>query len=134
MDTNKSAVPNTAAFNHWVKSALADPERALQLKADWRKLLITELPVSEAQKEHLRSLPEDDAKKLQNAISMVVDHGGTVRVERASETSPGLLIVEPAATAPAPAAAQAKFSVIIFHCTFDANCRNWHCGWGPARH
>ena len=29
--------------------------------------------------------------------------------------------------------ATAKLSVGVFHCTYDANCRHWRCGWGPAR-
>ena len=124
--------PNTAAFNQWVRSALANPERARRLKSNWRKLVMEELPISEAQKQHLYSIPEKDAHELQEAIATVVDYGGTIHLERASETSPGTLVVQPTNTAWEPnGAAQAKFTVIIFHCTFDANCRNWHCGWGP---
>jgi hypothetical protein len=136
MENVKSApaekAPNTAAFNQWVQSALANPERARRLKSNWRKLVMEELPVSEAQKQHLYSIPEKDAHELQEAIATVVEHGGTIHLERASETSPGTLVVQPSKDAlGSNGAAQAKFTVIIFHCTFDANCRNWHCGWGP---
>jgi hypothetical protein len=26
-----------------------------------------------------------------------------------------------------------NLSVGVFHCTFNAHCRNWHCGWGPSK-
>jgi hypothetical protein len=81
------------------------------------------------QAESLSLVPPDDADELQKAIAMVVDHGGTIHIERQSEHSPGKLVVQPKSTEPSVA----QLSVGIFHCTFDANCRNWHCGWGPAR-
>jgi hypothetical protein len=120
--------PNTAAINQWFQSALADPSRARALRQDWMKLLQTELPVSASQKEHLSGVPAEDAKQLQAAIAMVVDHGGAIHIERDSERSPGILVVQPNS-----GPQTADFSFGIFHCTFDANCRNWHCGWGPAR-
>jgi hypothetical protein len=92
------------------------------------KLVHAELPSSDGQKEHLSLVPASDAKELQHAIAMVVDHGGTIKIERDSEHSPGKLVVYPSAKSET-----ANFSVGIFHCTFDANCRHWHCGWGPAK-
>lgn len=120
---------NTAAINDWFKSVLADPARANELKHAWMKLMNKELPLSAPQKEHLSLVPNRDANELQTAIAQVVQHGGTIHIERDSEHSPGLLVVHPARTD----AANPEFSVGIFHCTFDANCRNWHCGWGPAK-
>lgn len=122
--------PDTTALNDWFKSALADPARSEELRRDWMKLLRQDLPLSERQKEHLSLVPPQDAKELQAAIAQVVEHGGTIHIERDSEQSPGELIVQPQATGKL----QPDFSVGIFHCTFDANCRNWHCGWGPAKH
>ena len=119
----------TSAFNEWFKSALADPARAKELKHDWMKLADKELALSAPQKEHLSLVPTEDAKGLQAAIGQVVDHGGTIHIERDSEQSPGLLVVHPKKTD----TISPEFSVGIFHCTFDANCRNWHCGWGPAK-
>lgn len=125
--------PNTAALNHWFKSALADHTKAHQLKSDWRKLLISELPLTEDQKHTFSSIPAADAKELQAAIAKVVDHGGTIHIERDSETSPGRLVVQPkAAHATDSAIAQPEFSLGIFHCTFDGFFRNWHCHWGPG--
>jgi len=72
-------------------------------------------------------VPADDAKELQKAMAMVVDRGGTIHINRQSESGPGTLTVQPTGLE------TADFSVGIFHCTFDANFRNWHCGWGPAR-
>jgi len=123
--------PGTAAFNRWFASVLGDPARARLLKDDWRKLLAVELPVTEEQREHLAVVPARDAKELQAAIALTVERGGTIHIERDSETGPGTLIVQPrpgVEDRPAPA-----ISVGIFHCTFDANCRHWHCAWGPAR-
>lgn len=125
--------PDTAAFNQWAKSALADPARASQLKIDWRKLMQSELALSEEQKQHLFQIPAPDANGLQEAIAKVVDHGGTIHIERDSETSPGLLIVKPKASgAKAVHEIEPHLSVGIFHCTFNAHCRNWRCGWGPS--
>jgi hypothetical protein len=128
--SNRKEAPDTLALNHWFTSALADPARAHQLKHDWRKLLLAELPASDLQKEHLSLVPEGDAEELQKAIAMVVDHGGTIHIERDSEASPGTLIVQPKIAH--EGAAIPNISIKIFHCTFDANCRNWHCHWGPA--
>ena len=125
--------PDTAAFNQWVSSVLADPVRAVQLKADWRKLMNSELALTEDQKQHLFQIPAADAEALQDAIAKVVDHGGTIHIERDSETSPGLLIVKPKVSGlKAGHEVQPQISVGIFHCTFNAHCRNWKCGWGPA--
>jgi hypothetical protein len=130
--------PDTAAFNHWVKSALTDHSRASLLKHDWRKLAMAELPLSEAQHEHLVGIPVADATALQAAIAQVVDFGGTIHIERASETSAGTLVVKPASKVGSKSVTveqslEPNLSVGIFHCTFNAHCRNWHCGWGPSK-
>jgi hypothetical protein len=126
-----SRAPDTLALNHWFSSALADPTRARHLKDDWRKLLLAELPASDQQREHLSLVPTSDAQELQKAIAMTVDHGGTIHIERDSESSPGTLIVQPKITR--ESAGTANISIGVFHCTFDAYCKNWHCGWGPVR-
>ena len=103
--------------------------RARHLREDWRQLLLDEFAVTAEQRASLADIPPDDARELQNAVALVVDQGGTIRLERESERSPGRLIV-----APEPAdSATAELSVGVFHCTYDANCRNWRCGWGPTR-
>lgn len=93
------------------------------------KLLLSTFDTTSQQAESLSLVPPDDAKELQKAIAMVVDHSGTIHIERESERSPGKLVAQPKSTE----AREPHLSVGIFHCTFDANCRNWHCGWGPAR-
>ncbi|AUH73377.1 hypothetical protein [Legionella sainthelensi] len=126
---NKTQVTNTAAINQWFASALADPGRADKLKGDWISLMKAELPLSEHQKESLALIPEHHAKELKAAIAMVVEKGGTIHLDRKSENSPGTLVVQPTVTG----THTADLSINVFHCTFDANCRHWHCGWGPAR-
>jgi hypothetical protein len=128
-NTTEAPTADTAALNQWFTSVLADPTRARQLKGDWMKLLQAELAVTDRQKEHLSLVPAGDAKELQSAIALVVDHGGTIHIDRDSEHSPGVLVVQPKQ----PGGETLDFSIPIFHCTFDANCRNWHCGWGPAK-
>jgi hypothetical protein len=151
---------STPNVNHWFAAALTDPARKAQLKHDWVGLLLTEIEATPQQQASLRSLPPADAKELQAVIAQVAEHGGTIHVDRPSETGPGMLVVQPAhpggpaathggpaathggpaAThgGPAPEAAvagggAAGLSVGIFHCTFDAHCRHWHCAWGPAK-
>jgi hypothetical protein len=92
------------------------------------KLVRAELALSDSQNEHLSLVPASEAKELQHAMAMVVEHGGTIQIERDSEHSPGTLVVHPKQKSET-----ADFSVGVFHCTFDANCRHWHCGWGPAK-
>lgn len=128
-NSNQSTAPNTAALNEWFRSALTDPARANELKQNWMQLLQKELQLSDSQKEHLSLVPAEHAKELQAAIAQAVDQGGKVYIERDSERAPGQLIVEPNPNG----RVEPAFSVGIFHCTFDANCRNWHCGWGPAK-
>ena len=136
---------STPNVNHWFAAALTDPSRKAQLKHDWVGLLLTEIEATPQQQASLRSLPPADAKELQAVIAQVAEHGGTIHVDRPSETGPGMLIVQPAhpggpaATpgGPVPEAAiggggAAGLSIGIFHCTFDAHCRHWHCSWGPA--
>jgi hypothetical protein len=82
--------------------------------------------VTKEQAESLSLVPPEYVQELQKAICTVVDQGGTIRIERRSEHNPGTLVVEPKAKV-------AELSVGIFHCHFDGHCRNWHCGWGPAR-
>ena len=119
---------NTGAFNQWIKSVLVDPKRAYELKGDWMKLLKTELPLTDQQKKSLSLIPASHAKELKTAVAMVVDKGGTIHVERKTEQSPGTLIVQPNA----PGDKTAERAVTVFHCTFNAHCRDWHCGWGPG--
>ena len=134
MKTNQTTPPDTAALNAWFASALADSTRSHHLRKDWIKLLGEEMPLSDAQREHLAQIPAKDAEDLQAAIASVVDHGGTVHFERESMRSPGKLIVQPKPKGKAKPAGtlEPAFSIGIFHCTFDANCRNWHCHWGPG--
>jgi hypothetical protein len=126
----KAPILNTGNANQWFKSVLANPVQARQLKQDWIKLLTTDLAATSQQKENLSLVPANYAKELQGAIAQVVDQGGTIHLDRESEHSPGTLIVEP--TTP-PGEKAPHLSIGIYHCTFDANCRNWHCGWGPAK-
>ena len=134
MPTNQAPPPDTAALNAWFKSALADSARSNHLRKDWIKLLGEEMPLSDAQRAHLSEIPAKDAAELQAAIASVVDGGGTVHFERESMRSPGKLIVQPKKKGGAKAAEKLDpaFSVGIFHCTFDANCRHWVCHWGPG--
>jgi hypothetical protein len=123
----------TASLNDWFHATLADPARSGRLKQDWIALLETDLGMDAGQRESLLHLPAKDAGELQAAIARVVDHGGTIRVERASEHSAGKLVVRPnQAAGTNPEGANPQFSIGIFHCTFDANFRHWHCGWGPG--
>jgi hypothetical protein len=135
----QTAIPGTAELNEWFKSVLADPARAALLGQDWMKLIQEELPLTPQQKGHLAHVPEKDARELQEAIAEVVKRGGTIHFERESEQGPGKLIVQPkpaqskTAQPETASAAEPDFSFHFFHCTFDANCRNWHCGWGPGK-
>lgn len=123
----------TANVNEWFLEALADPARRTALRQDWVKLLLSEMEATSAEQRNLASLPAEEARALQAAITQAADHGGTIRLERSGETGPGTLTVRPAGDRPTPAQGkQADFSLGIFHCTFDANFQHWHCGWGPG--
>lgn len=128
-----SEKPNltTHSVNAWFKEIVAHPKKSPLFKENWTKLLMSEFRLTHDQQDHISQIPAEYVADLQKAMNLVVDHGGAIRVERESETSPGKLIVEPSQPAGKPA--PESFSVGIFHCTFDANCRHWHCGWGPAK-
>ena len=128
MKTTKPTL-TTANVNQWLKSVLADPARARQLKESWVELLLDEFTTTKEQVESLALIPADHAKDIHMAIGRVVDHGGTIVVERDSEDRPGKLIITPTSASPN----FAELSVGIFHCTFNAHCRKWKCGWGPAK-
>ena len=119
----------TANLNAWLASVLADPARAKKLKDNWRELMVAEFDATKEQMNSLTIGPGKHADELDDALARVVNGGGTIHVERASEHGPGRLIVSPKAGG----SETADLSIGIYHCTFDANCRNWHCGWGPSR-
>jgi len=120
---------DTSRINQWFTTVLSDSAQAKNLKADWKTLFEKALPLTPGQKASITSIPEADAKELNSAVAMVVDHGGTIHLQRQSESSPGTLIIQPLENGNRTA----ELSVGVFHCKFDANCRNWHCKWGPAR-
>jgi hypothetical protein len=119
--------------NAWLKTVLADAARAKRLKENWTQYLLAEFDATDEQVRNLAHVPPEHAAELKRAIEMVVDGGGSIRLERHSEPGPGKLIVEPTIEQPkTPGQVTPALSVGVFHCTFDAHCRNWHCGWGPA--
>jgi hypothetical protein len=122
----------TASLNEWFGKALADPARSGHLKQDWIRLLEADFGMSRQQRESLLHLPEKDAGELQAAIAKAVEQGGTIRIERASEQAAGKLVIESRRQQGPQTGATPAFSLWIFHCTFDANFRHWHCGWGPG--
>jgi hypothetical protein len=75
-ESSKPAV-TTASVNAWLKSVLADPDRATLLKNDWRALLTSELEATSDRAKNVAAIPSKDSKELQEAIAMVVDEGGT---------------------------------------------------------
>jgi len=127
--TPKKPSLTTANVNRWLKTTLADPARARQLKQNWVEVLLDEFTTTKEQVESLALIPAEYAKDLQTAVGRVVDHGGTIVVERESEDSPGTLVVTPKNADPKAV----ELSVGIYHCTFNAHCRHWKCGWGPAK-
>lgn len=116
----------TANVNAWFAAALADPALRAALRQDWVKALLSDLAATPAERAGLTSLPAGDARALQAAMAKVADRGGTVHLDRPSETGPGKLTMRPGG------GEHADFSIGIFHCTFDANFQHWHCGWGPG--
>lgn len=120
----------TPNLNQWLKNVLSDLTMTRELRdKNWIQIIQDNFTLTKKQSENLSHVPPTQLKEMQKAIGMVLDYGGTIHVERKSEQGPGEVIVEPIATGPEVAA----FSAGVFHCKFDANCRNWHCGWGPAK-
>lgn len=51
------------------------------------QLLLSEFAATGMQAENLSLVSPDHAKELQKAIAMVVDHGGTIEIERESQSA-----------------------------------------------
>ena len=102
--------------------------RAAKLSRDWRALIATELSISVVQAENLRSIPAEEVAKVQRAFKHVVTHGGEFNVKLGEGQSEGSLIIRMTGTG----TTQRTFKIPLITCTFDANCRHWHCHVGPA--
>lgn len=123
----------TTDINRWFEQVLADHRRSGLLKKDWVKLAEEDSGISPLQRETLAQLPPNYVAELQAAMARVVDHGGSIRIERESEQGEGTLVVRPHAVAKESAAENPgtglSFNIPVYVCTFDAHCRHWHCHW-----
>jgi hypothetical protein len=118
----------TVNLNEWLNATLKDPAQARKLDGKrWLDVLMSQFTVTKAQADALDAIPLSYVRGIQRAIAMVIEDGGDVHIERKSEHSPGDLYITPGGPQ------EADLSVGVFHCRFDANCRNWKCGWGPAK-
>jgi len=115
-------------FNRWIEAVISDPSRAqIVKKKGWMAALPEEFDLTREQARNLSRIPAEYVAELQRAADLVVDRGGTIRVERESEAGPGSLTVQPNRSR------SMELSIGVYHCRFDAHCRHWRCGWGPAR-
>jgi hypothetical protein len=119
---------NMENFNRWIEAVISDPTRAQMLKKKtWMALILEEFALTREQARNLSRIPAEYVAELQRAADLVVDRGGTIRVERDSEAGPGSLTIQPNRSR------SMELSIGVYHCRFDAHCRRWRCGWGPAR-
>jgi hypothetical protein len=102
--------------------------RAAKLSRDWRAFIAGELSLSDTQAGNLRNIPANEVAKIQRAFKHVVTHGGEFSVKLGEGKSEGSLIIKMTGTG----ATARSFKIPLLTCTFDANCRNWHCHLGPA--
>jgi hypothetical protein len=115
--------------------------RARKLRSDWRRFFRDEFALSDDQQSHLDAIPARVASQIQHAFGEALDRGGYFRMRiprgrRGGEleiVTAGVGIKPPPGTATAPRGTFRSFNVVIFHCHYDANCRNWKCKLGPHR-
>jgi len=94
---------------------ISEEERALLIE-DWQTGLTALLDVVSRHEETL---------DVQGELRQLLESGGEIVVD------PGGAKIRLAPNRDESADSQ-RFSIGIFHCTFDANFRNWKCGWGPG--
>jgi len=102
--------------------------RATKLSRNWRALIASELSMSVIQAENLRSIPAEEVAKVQRAFKHVVTHGGEFTAKLGDGQTDGSLNIRMTGTGKT----LRTFKITLLTCTFDANCRHWHCHLGPA--
>lgn len=99
----------------------------------WLELVEGNFAVDEFQAKALKGMSAASSAILQSAAEQTTRSGGTVRVGKTA-TGGGQLIFG-SNNKPSPGAMGSgaqSLSIGIAHCTFDADCTNWQCDWGPG--
>ena len=100
-----------------------------QLSKDWRAFIASEFSLSKTQAANLKNIPAEEVAKVQGGFRDAVKQGGEFRLKLGSEAGSGAgeLTIQPKG----PTTPSRTIKITIIKCTFDANCRNWHCKLGP---
>jgi len=100
-----------------------------ELKRDFRTFFASQFSLTPEQKRHLDGIPREEVKNIQKALDEMHAKGGSVQLELPSGGNGGRLNI----TVPPgkSSGVTTDLSIGVFHCTFDANCDDWNCGWGP---
>lgn len=111
-------------------------EHAKRLKKDWRDYIQSEFRVTKTQRENIQNIPPGEVEKIQQALNKATDHGGTIQLRLGSDaakskTGSGEPLGLTITSQDSAAHGKKSMTIIICHCTFDADCCNWQCGWGP---
>ena len=129
-DRRMPALTSVSA-NQWFTATFADPLKAMELIRDPRGLLLSAFSLTPKQRDHIFAIPDVKLEKIRDALDIVVRRKGKVSVERDAENKPGRLVMKYSPSSSAGNVSP-KLSIGIAHCTFDADCGNWQCGWGPG--
>jgi len=116
------------SFNHWAAELLARPQSSALLRQGWLAALRSHFALTREQERAFAEIPHATSAEIQGAVESALSGGGKISVDRDARSGEGSLRIE---VPQQPGVAE--LSLGIFHCRFDAHCRNWHCRWGPAR-
>ena len=87
--------PTVDNLNRMLSLALEDPAGKEALRKDWRAFLTTHFALDPEQLQNLQTvsgIPADRVEAIQNAITEVVENGGSIRL---SGTDPTLVVIKP---------------------------------------
>lgn len=125
---------NSEADNKWVRTK--QHAKSLGRTPTWIELVQENFAVGESQANALKEMSAESSAILQSAAERMRKNGGRVSVEKTS-TGRGQLLVERETVRKARgrtigSGSESLIKIPIAHCTFDADCTNWECGWGPG--
>ena len=136
---------NVDSFNKWADSEAAnkwvrtkDLAKSLGRTPTWLEVVEENFALDQSQANALKGMPAESSAILQSVAEQMRQKGGKVRVEKTSSGS-GRLLVEREGIRKARGQAvtsgiqpSLQINIPIAYCTFDADCTNWNCGWGPG--
>ncbi|HWE97255.1 MAG TPA: hypothetical protein VG269_25070 [Tepidisphaeraceae bacterium] len=111
-----------AGLNKLIKLVIADPSAYPQVKADWRRIVSSEMAMSPEQVQFFKNLPTISVKTIGMALRSAAKDGGKLEFKKGKDGATISLISRNISVF--------KATPLLKICSFDANFHN--CKWFPG--